>query len=338
MKRSARFLILMSILFLTGCAHQNLQAQSQSVNNMQPIPGQYQAARNAASVQTKIVDRYVPIPVPGQLQPIPTSKALQTKLLKQDEAVREANKTALVTPTSNNFFNAMATYDYMPNALYVIYTSPMKITDIVLQPSEQMISEAAGDTLRWQVAKTYSGSGAAIQQHILVKPNLPDLENTMIITTNRRVYHLVLKSTSNDTYMVAVQWNYPDDMLQSIASAPDNSDQSAQNTDEPLQIDLSNAQFNYQYGMISGSKPSWYPELIFHTDRQTFIKFPKNFISDELPILVVADNNGIYGTMVNWRMKGRYMVVDQVLHVARLQTGVNSTGTTIVQIEMVGNS
>ena len=37
--------------------------------------------------------------------------------------------------------------------------------------------------------------------------------------------------------------------------------------------------------------------------------------------------------MVNWRLQGNWMIVDDVIQKARLQTGVKTTGQTIVQIE-----
>ena len=63
--------------------------------------------------------------------------------------------------------------------LYQVYASPGQITDIALQPGEQLVGAgpvAAGDTARWIIGDTESGTGAAKQiVHILVKPTRPDL-------------------------------------------------------------------------------------------------------------------------------------------------------------------
>lgn len=285
-------------------------------------------------VQTKVVTEYVPVPVPGQLMPAPMQSRSESKPLEGEKAVESANKNALVTPNSQNFFNAMTTYDFMPSALYTVYCAPMRITDIMLAPGEKIISNAAGDTLRWQVSQTYSGQGEGVIQHILVKPDLPNLDNTMIINTDQRVYHLVLKSTSNDTYMVAVSWKYPQGMVQPGQALPGISpDLGVASSSESYTLNLSNLDFSYQFGMLKGEKPTWYPVRVFNDGRQTFIQFPQNFFSSETPVLYVADNNGVYGTMVNWRLKGTYMIVDAVIQKARLQIGIEKTGQTIVQIQ-----
>ena len=52
-----------------------------------------------------------------------------------------------------------------------------KITDIALQPGEALTGAgpiAAGDTARWIIGDTTSGSGEEPQVHILVKPTRPD--------------------------------------------------------------------------------------------------------------------------------------------------------------------
>jgi type IV secretion system protein VirB9 len=307
----------------------------------------YQSPQMEHQVKTQIITEYVPIPVPGQLMPPPSqsktpnsnySSAAKQQIEEGEKAVASANQEAVLTPDSNSFFNAISTYDYMPGALYTIYTAPMKITDITLAPGEKIISNAAGDTLRWQVSQTYSGQADQVSQHILVKPDLPNLDNTMVINTDQHVYHLILKSTNNDTYMVAVSWRYPGGMIQAGQNIPGEASENfsggtAGSSGENYGLNLTNLDFDYQFGMVKGVQPPWYPVRIFNDGRQTFIQFPSNFFASETPVLYVADSTGVYGTMVNWRLKGPYMIVDTVLQKARLQIGIAKTGQTIVQIE-----
>src|SRR3546814_9753229 len=72
-----------------------------------------------------------------------------------------------------------------------------------------VISVAAGDTARWTVRDTTSGSGEAKRVHILVKPYAAGLSTNLVITTDRRAYHLQLESTAA-TAMAAISWTYPD--------------------------------------------------------------------------------------------------------------------------------
>lgn len=326
MKLRILFSVLSASLIMTGCA------TASGGNTPAPDTGTPTLYIPAANADTqKVVTQYIPVAVPGQLMPIPSQANLQTPKFKSAiDAVDYANQQATETPTnSSQFFNSMMTYDYMQGSLYTIYCAPMKITDITLAPGEKLISEAAGDTLRWQIAQTYSGSGDNLTQHILVKPNQPGLQNTMVITTDQRVYHLILQST-NQSYMAAVSWNYPGDM---VNYASNSSNPSVTPPDSSPNVDLTNLDFSYHTSLLDGKiTPAWFPTRVFNDGKQTFIQLPNNYSPSQLPVLYVADENGNYGSMVNWRYRAPYIIVDVVVQQARLQSGVNSTGSTVVQI------
>lgn len=281
--------------------------------------------------------KYVPVPVPGQLMPIPKigSQAAHEELSKAKpktplEVVKSANNQAMMQPTEQGYFNSVMTYEYMPGAVYVVYTAPLNITDVMLQKGEKIISFAAGDSIRWTITRTRSGAGDDLREHLIIRPQKINLENTILITTNQRVYHLVAYSTHNKTYMVAVKWNYQEDFLGGSLA---NDTSSGQMLNDTLTLDIANLNFNYQFGMLEGNKPSWFPLRVFSSKRQTFIEFNKEFNSSELPILYVQTNHNTYATMVNWRLIGRFMVVDKVISRAKLVMGIKKTGLTSVLIE-----
>jgi len=337
-------------LLLAGCAPKLVPNDNgNGTGNMISVSGLKAANAKGQKSYTKVLSakeaskhvetRYVPVAVPGQLMPVPTKKQLTNvkKFASPIKAIDHANKQAVVQPTQSDFFNSMATYNYMPNALYVVYTAPMQITDIQLQPGEKIVSESAGDTLRWQIAQTYSGQGASMRQHLLIKPNKAGLTNTVLITTNRRVYHLILKSTNNNSFMVGVKWHYPGKMVRTFQPEAE-AITSAANAGTGGTA-LTNLDFNYSWYVSKGKRPEWMPQHIYSNQRQTIIEFPKNFSNDEqTPILSVAEgSHARYGTaLANWRMEdGRYMVVDSVLQDARLIVGNKKQGETIVQIQHV---
>ena len=74
----------------------------------------------------------------------------------------------------------------------------------------------AGDTAQWTVGDTVSGSGANEQVHILVKPHAANLSTNAIITSTKRTYYLDLKSFA-ETYMAAVSWRYPQELIKHFA-------------------------------------------------------------------------------------------------------------------------
>jgi type IV secretion system protein TrbG len=48
--------------------------------------------------------------------------------------------------------------------------------------------------------------------HILVKPTRPDVVTNLVINTDRRTYHVELRSTEK-TYMASVSWVYAQDQI-----------------------------------------------------------------------------------------------------------------------------
>jgi type IV secretory pathway VirB9-like protein len=163
----------------------------------------------------QIVELPKPLPLPGQLKPIPDAKPATPEATDPHLRVDQANGAARVQPTRAGYINAIEVYPYSDGALYQLYTAPGEITDISLEPGEQLVGSgpvAAGDTVRWIIGDTESGAGATKRVHILVKPTRPDLETNLIIDTDRRTYHLELRSDEK-TYMAAVSWIYAQDQL-----------------------------------------------------------------------------------------------------------------------------
>ncbi|MFT6834242.1 MAG: P-type conjugative transfer protein TrbG [Francisellaceae bacterium] len=323
-------LIPITFALLSGCA-----SRGNSVNFSDS--SDFVKAVNSDHVQTTIVREYIPVAMPGQLMPIPNTQKVNGKAVAQktyltkEKAVEQANKNAQRYPSQKDFFNSMMTYAYMPGAVYTIYSAPLKITDITLQVGEKIISQAAGDTLRWQLASTYSGEKDTIQQHILVKPTSPGIENTVVVTTNKRTYHLIFVSTDQNTYMVSVNWVYPSSMVQTFDSSDLPFGQEVDEVSE-LSLDLSDMTFNYNWKMYTGETPNWYPQQVFSSDRQTFILLPKKFWSEntELPIIEVEQANGDRQTMINWRVNKPYLIIDSVFNRAFLKLGIKSNDSMVV--------
>ncbi|ENV1803589.1 TrbG/VirB9 family P-type conjugative transfer protein, partial [Neisseria gonorrhoeae] len=83
----------------------------------------------------------------------------------------------------------------------------MQVCDIALQPGEMINDLHAGDTARWNITPAISGSNGNERMHILVKPLDVGLQTTLFIATDRRTYHIRLKS-HRTRYMPAVGFSY----------------------------------------------------------------------------------------------------------------------------------
>jgi type IV secretion system protein VirB9 len=227
--------------------------------------------------------------------------------------VRTANREATQEPQSRGFVNAVQVYPFSEGALYRLYAAPERVTDIALQPGEVVISVAAGDTVRWTVGDTTSGLGATKRVHILVKPFAAGLSTNLIITTDRRAYHVQLESTAA-TAMAALSWTYPQDELIAIRRAAEQEKAAA-----PVASELAVEQLNFGY-TITGDTPLWRPLRAFDDGRQTFIEFPASIAVGEAPPLFVLGESGD-AQLVNYRVSGRFYVVDRLFAAAELRLG-----------------
>jgi len=227
--------------------------------------------------------------------------------------VAAANRAALREPSSNGYLNAVQIYPYSDGALYRLYAAPERVTDIALQPGETVTSVAAGDTVRWTVGDTTSGSGESKRTHILVKPFSAGLSTNLVITTDRRTYHLVLESTPA-VAMMGIAWTYPQDELIALRRQ-----QEAAAAAAPIASGLAVENLNFNYA-ITGDKPAWRPLRAFDDGRQTYIEFSPSIAVGEAPPLFVIGQDG-EAQLVNYRVAGRYYVVDRLFGAAELRLG-----------------
>ena len=109
--------------------------------------------------------------------------------------IRSANSAATQEPAAQGFLNAVQVYPFADGAIFHAYTAPGRVTDIALEPGETLGSVAAGDTVRWVIGDTSSGSGDAKRTHVLVKPFMRGLSTNLVITTDRRIYYVALTSS-----------------------------------------------------------------------------------------------------------------------------------------------
>jgi type IV secretion system protein VirB9 len=192
------------------------------------------------------------------------------------------------------------------------------VTDIALEPGEKLVGAgpvAAGDTVRWIIGDTESGAGASKRVHILVKPTRPDLVTNLIINTDRRTYHLELRSAEK-TYMASVSWSYPQDQL--IALRRQNA---AAEQVMPIAsaVDLTALNFRYR---IEGDAAPWRPLRAFDDGHQVFIAFPSGIAQGEMPPLWVIGAAG-GAELVNYRVRGNHMIVDRLFAAAELRLGAD---------------
>lgn len=323
--------ILAFAISLSGCASLQLAFDDMKSGSVTSPEEMRQAhfiekarAEDAARLEPALPspDRVIPtLIMEGQMKPLPVDveRFEPGPSLTGFQAVSYANRTAIVKPTTDNYLNAIQLYPYTPGSLYQVYTSPKNVTDIALEKGEALITVSAGDTARWTVGDTVSGSGPTEQVHILVKPMAANLSTNAIITSTKRTYYLDLKSFA-DTYMAAVSWRYPHDAITQISKAKPKASAPTKASFKTADLKFKPEDLRFDY-VIKGDSPSWRPTRVFDDGSKTFIRFPKSLAVSEAPPLFVTDGKGKNSKLVNYRVRGDYYVVDRLFDAAELRLG-----------------
>jgi len=304
---------LVSVTALAGCAKKYIPPE---IDYDDAAP----AIRTTDPVApVKVVEVPKTLPLPGQLKPVDGGKKT-TEAADPKARISAANEAARMQPVRDGFINAVQVYPFAVGALYQVYAAPGQVTDIALQPGEQLVGSgpvAAGDTVRWIIGDTESGAGALRQVHILVKPTRPDLQTNLVINTNLRTYHLELRSTEK-TYMASVSWQYPADQL--IALRRQN-EKAAETQPVASGVDISKINFRYR---IEGDAAPWRPLRAFDDGSKVYIEFPSGIGQGEMPPLFVIGGSG-NSELVNYRARQNYYVVDRLFAAAELRLGDEDT-------------
>lgn len=226
--------------------------------------------------------------------------------------IETANAAARIEPRQKGYFNALQVFPYSPGALYQVYAAPGQITDIALEPGEQLVGSgplSAGDTVRWVVGDTESGNGDTRRVHIMVKPTRPGLGTNLVVNTDRRTYLIELRSREKP-YMPSVAWFYPEDGTVRARSAPAT----------PVIPEMPDRRYRY---VIEGDNPPWRPANAYDDGRKVYIEFSPGIAQGELPPLFVIGPDG-KTEIVNYRSYMNVLIVDRLFAAAELRLGVES--------------
>ena len=206
---------------------------------------------------------------------------------------------------------------YSSHAQPTINCQVLRVTEIVLNQDESVSADGIGigDSERWDIKP--------IANRILVKPKEPGIATDLIVVSSKRSYHFTLRT--HTPYMPQVAFYYPDDLLaaearrQSALRAAATQVAAAPEPPKPLN-------FNYQ---ITGPDVPWRPLLAFDDGEHTYVEFPANTLSADMPTLMVQ--NGKEQSLVNYQVHGSYYVADRTFQSAALTSGTG-TNRQVVQI------
>jgi type IV secretion system protein VirB9 len=201
-----------------------------------------------------------------------------------------------------------------------IVCAVMQITDIELQQGEKVVSVNLGDTVRWVVQPAVSAGDTT---HIIVRPREVGLDTSMVVTTDRRTYHMRLRSHRSE-YMPRVRFSYIEDAIakwdavKTEAVAKRKAD-TIPETNEYLG--------DLYFGYTLKGKARWKPVRVYNDSVKTIIEMPKAMAQTEAPTLMISRRMGrVFKkrelTIVNYRVQGSRYIVDAVFDEAVMIVGV----------------
>lgn len=204
----------------------------------------------------------------------------------------------------------------------------MQITDIELQRGESVTSVNLGDSVRWQIQPAVSGGDVT---HILIRPKQVGLETSMVVTTDRRTYHIRLRSHRSE-YMPRVKFFYIEDAMDKWTAIKTRTAAKREATTIPETNEyLGDLDFGYD---VSG-KASWKPVRIYNDGVKTILEMPATLRQKEAPTLLVIRKDGRIlkkdeQVMVNYRVQNGRYIVDAVFDRAVLIVGVGGNQEKVV--------
>jgi P-type conjugative transfer protein TrbG len=208
---------------------------------------------------------------------------------------------------------ADVSFFYSSGALFRIYCKEGFLTDIQLQPGEEIQYIGGGDTVRWIIDKAQSGSGNDKTWHIYLKPLKAGLETNIVVNTDKHSYQIQAQSTN--WYNPIVRWSYPQEERSAFYRQ-----QAKEKKLEDDSISMGTPdKLNFNYS-IKGKSYSWTPTVAFDDGVKTYIKMPASLSTGDAPALFIKEGKKKV-KLVNYRVKNNYYIVDRLFKEGELRVG-----------------
>jgi len=263
------------------------------------------------------------VPPPKSIPLLSNSRVTYTN--NERRAVAEAKRLQARRLRPSRGVDGSVRYVY-GEATAVIVCAPLRICDLALEPGENVKDVLIGDAARWTVEPALSGDGENLTTHAVIKTQDVGLTTNLMITTDRRVYHLTLKSAKKD-HMPFISFSYPVNTQKAWASLRERSlkersqrqAEAEANAKEIIPgIGLSVSDLNFAYEVTGDAQ--WKPQRVFDDGVKTYLELPPSAVVREAPILLVPQLGK--DEIVNYRLKDNRYVVDGLISELILVRGV----------------
>ena len=296
--------------------------QAATQTQITPPPGFAQVpAPDAASIPATVT----PAPMkPATHRPVTwgDKQRLEAQLRYVNSALKIHDVTDGSTqrPSQAIAMRGQMLYTFAPGGIYEVQTATFHETALELQPGETLTGKdlpTAGDTARWTIAATRTGAPPNEITVLIVKPLEANLETNMTITTNRRLYTVILKS-DEQVYMPLVGWLYPQDEAK-VQEERESIAKEADAKSEPLMVPPESLNFRCT---VTGPAVSWRPVRVYDDGAKTYLQMSPDMKSGEAPAIFVMEEKS--PILVNFRVKQSLYIVDRLFDRAQLRVGTKN--------------
>lgn len=274
-------------------------------------------------------------------QQFATQAETQTKLIEEIKSMRAKQESQLSASNENSEFHSTAAtkkylvnpgpkqevsftqdainaqgnstmvFSYAPNQIYKVYCRVGYLTDLAFKNGEKITFVGGGDTSAWMI----DSADVDGNPHLYIKPIQENSTTNLIVNTTKHSYQII--ANAGDWYNPMVRWSYSsEEQLASKIQAK---------ADEKIyaaSFDVSNPErLNFSYE-IKGDR-DWKPSMVFDDGKKTYIKF--DHMSNKMPILFIKEENRKEVSLVNYKVKDNYYIVDKVFKEAQLRVNDKET-------------
>jgi type IV secretion system protein VirB9 len=221
----------------------------------------------------------------------------------------------------------------------VLAAAPLRASVIELQEGEAVLGVVAGDTERFAIEQTQTGPGGRVPL-VVVKPLAHDVTTNLVISTDRRVYHVTLDSAPaprrrsrrgrrageadrgrsdanpQTRYARHIRFYYPDDALAASAA------EFAARVIEPERSDLASvADLSFAYQTVGDREARELVSRVFDDGRHTYVQLdPARLRGGTVPVLYVQGPSG-EREILNYAYDDGTYVTDRTADVMELVLG-----------------
>lgn len=245
--------------------------------------------------------------------PVGKSAESDRPVLKGTDAAKASTKEAQQVPEKWN--GGTMYYDFDSDFTYEIYCQPYRVTDLILEPGEQVIEMPfLSEEKVWEIGAGVSRNGNIDTQHFFLKPAYSGLITSFIIITDKRVYHLLLKSFK-DCYMTQVKWQYPNSMPFTLKTDAMNENMNRLSK-ETVSVDPAYLSFDYKMNYSAFRKPYWLPTRVYDDGKHTYIVMNETVLHMTSPVLFNSRNERI-----NYSVNKSLIVINELIEKVTMRVG-----------------